>query len=291
MVPAAIVVSDCAALPATLNIYMFETLQTNSRRPRIAPTADTRMSPFTLSPPESLDLPPGFNVLALRESEDAYAHARKVAAQEGAGTLVWVRRFDAAEFAVVLEPETPLRESRNSFFMGMNALLHAVATNCPPDRAATFDWPDAIRFNQGLIGGGRLGWPEGCGEDEVPDWLVFGAIVRVALPGDVEPGHAPGAAALEDEGFEGAGPAAIIESFARFLMLQVDIWRSSGYGPIASDYVVRLAKQSAGDALSLTTDGDLRIRPAGNAPDTTLPLRPALEAVNWLDRATGAPRL
>lgn len=249
------------------------------------------MSLFALRTPESLDLPPGFGARALLESGDAYAHAREIAACEGAGTLVWVRRFDAAEFAVVLEPETPLHDCRNSFFMGMNALLHAVAANCPPDRAVTFDWPDAIRFNEGLVGGGRLGWPEGCGEDKVPEWLVFGATVRVALPGDVEPGHAPGAAALEDEGFEGTGPAAIIESFARFLMLQVDVWRSSGYGPIIADYLARLSKERAGDSLSLTTDGDLRIRPASGAPEATLLLRPALETVTWLDRATGAPRL
>lgn len=249
------------------------------------------MSLIALRAPGRLDLPPGFAPLALPEVGDAYSHALQVAASEGAGTLVWVRRFDAAEFAMVLEPETPLRDCRKSLFMGMNALLQAVAANCPPDRAVSFDWPDAIRFNAGLVGGGRLGWPEGCGDDEVPDWIVFGAVVRVALPGDIEPGQVPGAAALEDEGFEGSGPSAIIESFARFFMLQVDIWRSSGYGPIAADYVGRLARKRAGDSLSLTAQGDLRLRPADGAPETILPLLPALQAVTWLDRATGAPRL
>ncbi|PZU89751.1 MAG: hypothetical protein DI527_15600 [Chelatococcus sp.] len=249
------------------------------------------MSLAALNASERLDLPPGFDLLALRESGDAYAHACRVAAREGAGTLVWVRRFDVAEFAVVLEPDAPLAECRKSFFMGMNALLQAVAAHCPPDRAIAFDWPDALRFNAGLVGGGRLGWPAGCDEGDVPDWLVFGAVVRLALPGDVEPGQAPEAAALEDEGFEGAGPSVIVESFARFLMLQVDIWRSAGYGPILADYVARIARQRSGDTLSLTPNGDLRIRLAGGSADTILPLLPALAAVTWLDPATGAPRL
>jgi len=249
------------------------------------------MSLFTLRAPQSLDLPPGFRTIALRESGDAFAHACEIAAEEGAGTLVWVRRFDVAEFAVVLEPEAPLREARKSFFIGMNALLQAIAANCPPERSVTFDWPDAIRFNAGLVGGGRLGWPEDCAEDEVPDWLVFGGIVRVAMPGFVEPGHAPDAAALEDEGFEGTGPSVIVESFTRFFMLQVDIWQSSGTVPIIAEYTAHLAKERAGDSLSLTESGDLRIRPAAGAPDRILPLLPALKATAWLDRETGAPRL
>ena len=39
---------------------------------------------------------------------DAFAHATSIAAEQGAGTLVYVGRFDLAEFAVVLEPEEPL---------------------------------------------------------------------------------------------------------------------------------------------------------------------------------------
>lgn len=249
------------------------------------------MSLFTLRAPASLDLPPGFRTIALRESGDAFAHARHVAALEGAGTLVWVRRFDVAEFAVILEPEAPLREARKSFFMGMNALLQAIAAKCPPERSVTFDWPDAIRFNEGLVGGGRLGWPEDCAEEDVPDWLVFGGIVRVVLPGLVEPGEAPDAAALEDEGFDGTGPSVIIESFARFLMLQIDTWQSAGWGPVVAQYTAHVFKERAGDAVSLTDSGELLIRPAAGAGERMLPLVPALKAAAWLDRETGAPRL
>lgn len=244
---------------------------------------DDRMSLLTLPSAPSLDLPPGFGTVILPATDDAFAHARGIASQAGAGTLVWARREDRAEFAIVVEPAVPLRQARATLFMGMNALLQAVAVHCPPERSVSFDWPDGLRFNSGLIGGGRLAWPAGCADEDVPGWLVFGAMVRIALPDDIEPGVAPDAAALQDEGFEGEGPAAIVESFARFFMLQVDIWQSAGMGAIIADYAARLAPQ--GDSAAITSEGDLRI---GSERRT---LDEALEATAWLDRTTGAPRL
>lgn len=249
------------------------------------------MALFTLRAPASLNLPPAFRSVGLRESGDAFAHARRIAVEEGAGTLVWVRRFDIAEFAVVLEPGKPLGEARKTFFLGMNALLQAIAAHCPPERSITFDWPDAIRFDGGLVGGGRLAWPKHCAEDEVPEWLVFAGTVRVAFSGLTEPGHAPNAAALEDEGFEGTGPSAIVESFARFLLRQVDIWQASGFDPIVASYLEHLEKERAGDTLSLTQAGDLVIRSAAGPAERSLPLLQALRAVAWLDPDTGEPKL
>ena len=46
-------------------------------------------------------LPPGFSLVSLRESGDAFVHAVKLAPEAGAATLVWVRRFDLVEFALV----------------------------------------------------------------------------------------------------------------------------------------------------------------------------------------------
>ena len=40
---------------------------------------------------QTLDLPPGYTLVALREVGDAFAHGCKIAAEAGAGTLVWVR--------------------------------------------------------------------------------------------------------------------------------------------------------------------------------------------------------
>ena len=47
----------------------------------------------------ALDLPPPFRPLPLRELGDAFAHATAEATTLGAGALVFVGRFDLAEFA------------------------------------------------------------------------------------------------------------------------------------------------------------------------------------------------
>jgi hypothetical protein len=77
----------------------------------------------------ALDLPPPFRLVTLREVGDAFAHAKSVAAEEGAGTLVYVGRFDLVEFAVVLEPEEPLKTARRAIYAGLAALADALAVH------------------------------------------------------------------------------------------------------------------------------------------------------------------
>ncbi len=104
----------------------------------------------------ALDLPPPFRLVTLREVGDAMAHATAIAAEEGAGTLVHVGRFDLAEFAVVLEPDEPLWKARRAVYAGAAALADALAVHAPPEKPMAFDWPDAIRVDGGLVGGVRL---------------------------------------------------------------------------------------------------------------------------------------
>src|SRR5712671_2499187 len=118
----------------------------------------------------ALDLPPPFRLLTLREVGDAFAHATRVAATEGAGTLVYVGRFDLVEFAVVLEPEEPLKTARRAIYAGLAALADALAVHAPPERPIEFSWPDTVRVDGGIVGGGRLAWPPGDDESEPPDW-------------------------------------------------------------------------------------------------------------------------
>src|SRR5438552_5681659 len=124
---------------------------------------ETRARVRTPFAPE-LDLPPPYRLVALREVGDAFAHAVAVAAEEGAGTLVHVGRFDLAEFAVVLEPEEPLATARRALYAGLCALADALAVHAPPEKPLTFDWPDAVRVDGGLVGGARLAWPQGADE-------------------------------------------------------------------------------------------------------------------------------
>ena len=237
-----------------------------------------------------LDLPPPFRVMALREVGDAFAHAVRIAADAGAGMLVHVGRFDLAEFAVVLEPDEPLRNARRTLYAGLTALADALAAHAPPAKPISFDWPASIRVDGGLVGGARLAWPAGLEEDETPGWLVFGAMIRTVAVGEHEPGLHPLAAALEAEGFVDLGSGRLLESFARHLMVVVDAWRHDGFDEIAKSYLSRLAPET-GAFRDLDDNGDLVVRRVDKTVVERRSLVSALATSSWLDPETGGPLL
>src|SRR5690348_2181413 len=194
------------------SIKLFSQERKRKLEVRLTPTA-SRSSGI----PEPINLPPPFTLVRLREGRDAFAHAVDIAAESGAGTLTYVGRFDLAEFAVVLEPNEPLRTARRAFYAGMVALTDALRAYAPPNKEIAIDWPDAIRVDGGLVGGGRLGWSP-CVEEDAPRWLVFGAMIRIVAMTDKEPGVRPLASALDEEGFGETGAVQLTESFARHLM-------------------------------------------------------------------------
>jgi hypothetical protein len=230
-----------------------------------------------------LDLPPPFRPVRLREVGDAFAHARAHAAELGAGALISVGRFDVAEFAVVLEPDEALTFAWRAFYAGMVALADALAVVVPPEKPIAITWPDAIRLGGGLVGGGRLAWPDGADMTEPPPWLVFGAVSRtVATDGW---GLRPLANTREDEGVGHDGPDRLVESFARHLMRVIDRWREAGFAAIANDYVSRLVGTSdihhdIGD------DGELLVSRIGSTVERHL-LLPQLAMPSWLDPQGG----
>jgi hypothetical protein len=248
----------------------------------------------------ALDLPPLFRLVTLREVGDAMAHAVKIAAEEGAGTLVHVGRFDLAEFAVVLEPDEPLWQARRAIYAGAAALADALAVHAPPEKPIAFDWPDAIRVDRGLVGGVRLTWPADADENEPAPWLVFGAMIRTVSLGENEPGLTPLSAALEDEGFDGLGSGRLVESFARHLMSAIDAWHEKGFGEVERNYLARLSpthpSPASGDGMgggvrrSIAENGDLLGRRMRASEPLRLSVVDALSRVSWLDPETRGPR-
>jgi Biotin/lipoate A/B protein ligase family len=238
----------------------------------------------------ALDLPPPFRPIALREAGDAFAHATAIAAEEGAGTLVHVGRFDLVEFALVLEPDEPLGTARRAFYAGMAALAEALAAHAPPEKLIHIEWPDALFVDGALVGGARLAWPAGADEAAPADWLVFGAMVRTALMGGHEPGLRPDSAALADEGFEDLGAGRLIESFARHFMVQLDSWNEQGFAPVARTYLPYLGARS-GIRSEIGATGDLVLRHAGKTECERRDLVEALRTAAWFDPETGSPRL
>ena len=239
-------------------------------------------------PARVLDLPPRFRPLALRELHDAFDYCTTHAAALGAGALVFVGRFDVAEFAVVLEPEEPLANARGAFYAGMMALADTLAALAPPETSIAIAWPDAVHVGGRLVGGGRLAWPRGAAEHGTPDWLVFAAIVRLAsASGERSASHSM-STTLQDEGFAELGVEQLILGFARQLMVALDHWREGNFAALARDYLVK-STRVPGACLAIDENGDLRIKRPGE-PVTRCDLRLALESPSWLDPVMRVPR-
>jgi biotin-(acetyl-CoA carboxylase) ligase len=235
-----------------------------------------------------LALPPPYQAVRLREFGDAFAHAATLAPQRGAGTLVYVGRFDAAEFAVVLEPADPLVRARRVLYAGMGALADAIAGAAPPETAIQIKWPDALYVNWGLVGGGRLAWPKMADEDSVPSWLVFGATIRSAWTKPTDPGVTPDLTALDEEGFAEISSKQIVEGFARHFMQALDVWQDSGFATAVRPYLDRLARE-AQQGCAIDDNGDLIVRSEGGGIAERHALLPKLTAPAWLDLAYKEP--
>lgn len=239
--------------------------------------------------PELL-LPPAYSVVRLRELGDAFTYAVSLAPEHGAGTLVYVGRFDLAEFALVIEPQEPLTRARLTFYAGMAALADALAAIAPPETAINIEWPDRLYVNWGLVGGGRLAWPKkNTSEDEIPPWLVFGATIRTASMAGLEPGATPDVTALDQEGFSEITAAQVIESFARNFMQIVNAWDEGGFGAVAKSYFERFSRDS-GLRRDIDDRGDLLIHRMGSAAPEQFPLLPRLAEPSWLDPSDKGPR-
>ena len=246
---------------------------------------ETRADPLAAE----LTLPPPFTLVRLRELGDAFAHAKSIAAEQGAGTLVYVGRFDLAEFAVVLEPDEPLRLARRTIYAGMAALADALAAQAQPETEIAIDWPDSISVNGGLVGGGRLAWPQGAAEDATPPWLVFGAMIRAVSMTGNEPGLNPLVTALEEEGFTDAMSDQVVESFARHFMVAIDAWQEHGFDAVARSYLERLPPEK-GMRRDIDENGDLLIRRMGKVEVERKKLLPRLAKPAWFDPAAKGPR-
>jgi len=237
----------------------------------------------------ALDLPPPFQLVTLRELGNAFAYAQAIAPERGAGTLAHVGRFDLSEFAVVLEPDEPLASARRVFYAGMVALRDALLAHAPPERPVAIAWPDAIHVDGALVGGGRLAWPADAEETAVPDWMVFGATIRLVALGKDEAGLHPLVTALAEEGFGDLGSGRLVESFTRHFMLALDAWRTGDLATVNSRYLEGLQVEK-GAIPSLGSEGDLLVRWRGQAEPDRHVLAAALATPSWLDPSTGGPR-
>jgi biotin-(acetyl-CoA carboxylase) ligase len=239
---------------------------------------------------EATHFPPLVMPFRLREIDDAFTVAAARASQTGAGSLFYTGRFMLLDFALVLEPEEPLRLARKILFAGMNALADVLAVLSPPEKPIEFTYPATLMFDGARIGGGRLAWPEGCGEEDVPEWLVFGAMIRAGGMRDLGIGLSPAVTTLDDEGFEAWNPEEFAASFARHFMVEADSWAEKGFRSIGPRYLARLEKTAEAGKRGLDTNGDLLVHRDANLTPERQPLLSRLSPPEWYDPIENEPR-
>jgi hypothetical protein len=160
----------------------------------------------------------------------------------------------------------------------------------PPNKPVTIDWPDAIRVDGVLVGGGRLGWPASADESETPPWLVFGAMIRTVSMTETEAGLHPLASALAEEGFEDIGAVEVTESFTRHLMVAFDRWQTDGFASLAQQYLA-LLPPDRNTSRRIEANGDLFVQQIGADKAVPQSLAKGLAKPSWLDRERRGPRL
>ena len=241
------------------------------------------IAPALRSPEPGFALPPGFTFVGPRAGVAVHDFACEITPHLGAGTLTGRAGEHVVELAVVLEPEEPLRAARRAVLVCMAALADAVGAWAPPEKPVTAAYPDILAFDGGRIGGGRLGSPSNCDEDDVPDWLVFSAMIIASKQHAGDPGLTPDTTALDEEGFEPEASDGIVEAFARYLLLGFDAVRDRGFEMWSEAYLRRVV---GSEGARLDAAGDF-----WTGGGDRIELAPVLAEMSWFDAQTGAPRL
>ncbi|UEM21807.1 biotin/lipoate--protein ligase family protein [Skermanella mucosa] len=200
------------------------------------------------------ELPPIYQPVTIpRGSAFARALADAAAGAE-AGTLVWTRRDDRLDAAVVLEPNEPLAQSLPVTYVALLGLGDALGALGPPNIPVTFGWPDRIEVNGATVGGVRLAAAETRSADAIPDWLVLGISIQIhGFPDDDSPGLSPDRTALHEEGFGEVEALPLLESFSRHFLAWMNSWQEDGFDQVRQAWLSRAT--GFDDAISLEVDG------------------------------------
>ena len=242
---------------------------------------------------QSISLPPTYRPVATGPEDDPLS-AAAAAAADGAepGTFVWSPRYDRADCAVILAPETPLSGSLLVSYVVMTAAGDSLGALIPPAIPVAFGWPDRIVVSGATAGGIRLVAPDPSALDQVPDWMAVG--ITFALRRDLASetaNRAPNSTTLEEEGCGDLEAVALLESFSRHLLYWMDRWQDEGFGPVKAAWLARAVgygpntgMEHGGDwaqrkLLWLNADGGVQY--SDNDNEVSAPLAQILEKPSW----------
>jgi BirA family biotin operon repressor/biotin-[acetyl-CoA-carboxylase] ligase len=205
--------------------------------------------------------PPIYRAVSIARGS-AFAHAVNMASEGGAeaGTLVWTRRRDRLDCAVVLEPDQALGASLPVAYVALLGMADALGALGPPNIPVTFGWPDRIEVNGAAVGGVRLVAAESRGAADavpdwaIPDWLVLGVSIQVhGYPDDDSPGLRADRTALHEEGFGEVEALPLLESFSRHFLAWMNTWQDDGFDRVRDAWLARASD----------FDGEITLRVGG----------------------------
>jgi biotin-(acetyl-CoA carboxylase) ligase len=201
---------------------------------------------------ENLRLPPIFHLVAIGRKNAAAEACRLAKRGADPATLVWARREDFLDCAVVLSPETPLAEARLVLYAGMLGLGDALGALVPAGTDVTYRWPNVLEVN--LAAGARLSLaaPPQARADETPAWLVLRAEAALGLGPDSKPPAGFGTT-LRAEGCAGFGAADLLGAYSRHLLTWINRWMADGFDPVRAMWLRHAPAH--GETLSVTVGG------------------------------------
>lgn len=185
--------------------------------------------------------PPAFKGEAASDGADPFRsavdHARK---GTDAGLIIHRIRPDHLSAALVLAPETALRDAMVMVLVAAVGFADGLGALAPPEVAVQFDWPGGFRINGAGCGGLRAAASTDDPDTE-PDWLVIGLDVPFFAKSSTEPGKTPNRTTLWDEGCSEILPARLLESWARHTLVWIHHWQQDGVRRLHSDWTARAA--------------------------------------------------
>ncbi len=181
-------------------------------------------------------LPPLFRG---RVASDPFAAAVAEARAEcDPGLITHNIRPDHLTAAVVLAPESPLRDAVAMVLALGNGFADAFGALAPSETACQFDWPSGIRINGARCGSLRAA-ASSRDPDEEPDWLVIGLDVPFFAEADAEPGETPDTTTLWEEGCADIEPLRLLESWSRHQLIWINEWLDGGTAKLHRDWLGR----------------------------------------------------
>jgi biotin-(acetyl-CoA carboxylase) ligase len=241
-----------------------------------------------MAPPQ---LPPPYRAIAVEPGVAPFVHACGLARERTEdGVLVWSRRTDRLDSALVMQPDSPLPDTLPILYALFLAVGDALGALLPPIVAVHFRWPDRVEVNGTLAGGLRVAWATVSNDLETPAWLVAGITIAIASASDrfdVDPDRTT----LQDEGGGDIGAIDLLEAVARHLLVWLNRWQDDGLAPLCTHWVSRAAgladeldlslpdERLTGRFAGLDDMGRLRLSTGGVI--RTIPLERALAAPTW----------